>query len=203
MGSVEFVGFKESTMTKLTSYFRRATLVLMLASLGLAWLPVSGARAAGLYDDPQPGRGRGYLLRLERLFQSQQERFDHQTGVLARAESLTEGVQGKIDKATARGLDATAVQAALDAFAAALPAAQTAHDQAGRLIESHAGFDDKGKVTDVASAVETIRGIHAAFREFVETLLPQFRALRRAIRAFIVENNLPRREAASATPANP
>jgi hypothetical protein len=203
MGSVEFVRFKESTMRRLTSHFRRATLVLMLACIALAVLPVSGAQAAGPFDDPQPAMGGDYIPRLERLFQSQQERFDHQTGVLARAETLTERVQSRIDEATAKGLDATAVQAAVDAFAAALPAAQAAHDQAGRLIAAHAGFDDKGKVTDVASAVETARGIHAEFREFVEALLPPFRALRRAIRAFIDENNLSRPGAASATPANP
>jgi hypothetical protein len=203
MGSVKFVRFKESAMTKLTWYFRRGTLVLMLACVGLAVLPVSGAQAVGLYDAPQPRRGRDYIPRLERLFQSQQERFDHQTGVLARAETLTERVQTKIDEATAKGLDATAVQAALDAFASALPAAQAAHDQAGRLIAAHPGFDDKGKVTDVASAVQTIRGIHAAFREFVEALLPPFRALRLAIRDFIAESNLLRPDAASATPANP
>jgi hypothetical protein len=203
MSSVKSARFKENMMKGFTSYFRKATLVLTLACLSFATLPVANPQAAGMYDDPQPARGRGYIPRLERLFQSQQERFDHQTRVLARADMLIERVQEKIDEATDKGLDATAVQAALDDFAAALPAAQAAHDEAGTLISAHAGFDDKGKVTDPASAVGTVRGIHAAFREFGETLLPPFRALRRAISSFIDENNLLRPGAGSASPANP
>jgi hypothetical protein len=178
-------------------------MVLALSCLSFAALPVAGAQAAGLHDDPQPARGRDYILRLGRLFQFQQQRFDHQTRVLARADTLIERVQEKIDQATEKGLDATAVEAALDDFAAAIPAAQAAHDEAGALIAAHAGFDDNGKVTEPASAVGTIRGIHAAFREFGETLLPPFRDLRQAIRSFIDENNLLRPGAGSVTPANP
>jgi len=179
-------------MTKLTPYLKKAMLVLMLACVSAGALPVASVQAAGLLDDPRPGRGRDYIPRLEKHFESQQQRFDHQTRMLARADSLTERVQGLIDRATGNGLDASAVQAALDDFAAALPAGQDVHDRAGALIAAHAGFDDKGKVTDLAAALETVRGIHAAFREFVGTLLPPFRALRQAIRAFVAENNLRR-----------
>jgi len=188
-------------MKRLTSYFKQAVLVLMLTCLGFAPLPVADAQAAGLHDDPLPGQGRDNIPRLEKLFKSQQDRFDRQTRVLARADTLIERLQGMIDRAIENGRDAAAVQAALDDFAAALPAAQAAHDGAGALIAAHAGFDDKGKVTDLASAVGTVRGIHAAFRESADTLLPPFSALRQAILTFIDENTLRRPEAASTTPA--
>jgi hypothetical protein len=187
-------------MKKITLYFKKAILVFMLASLSLAAFPAASVQAAGLYDDPQPGRGRDYMPRLEKRFEAQQARFDRQTQLLARADTLIERVQSLIDKATEKGLDASAVQAALDDFAAALPAAQAAHARAGALIAAHAGFDDKGKLTELAAAVETVRGIHSAFREFAQTLLPPFKALRQAIRTFVDENNLRRPEAGSSTP---
>jgi hypothetical protein len=177
-------------MTKITSFLSKALLIVTLAVMALAGLPAGTVFAAGLQDDPQPGRGRDYIPRLERIFEHQQDRYDHQTQLLERVPTFIDRIQSLIDRATEKGYDPSAVQAALDAFSAAIPAAQAAHDQAGALIAAHAGFDDKGKVTDARTALQTVKDVHDAFRTFVDTLLPQFISLRQAIHAFIDKNNL-------------
>jgi len=187
-------------MRKLASYLKRGALVMTLACLSFAALPAATTHAAGVLGDPQPGGGKDYVPRLEKIFESQQERFDHQTQVLSRINKITERVQGLIDRANAKGFDASDVQAALSEFSAAVPAAQTAHDQAGALIASHAGFDEKGKVTDLTAAVGTVRGVHDAFHEFAQTLLPPFRALRQAIHTFVHDNSLRRAPVITSSP---
>lgn len=186
-------------MTKITSLLSKALAVLTLAAVGLSILPIGTAFAAGLREGPQRGRGHAYIPRLERVFEYQRERYDHQSQLLERIPKFTNRIQGLIDRATDKGYDASAVQTALDAFTAALPAAQAAHDQAGALISAHAGFDDKGKVTDAATAFQTVRDIHDAFRTFVDGLLPPFVALREAIHTFVDENNLRGKLAPAAT----
>ena len=186
-------------MKRRTPPFAKALSVVFVAALALALLPAASVSAAGPIDAPHPRRDAGNRLRLERIFAQQKRRYDHQTEFLARAPGLIQRIQDRIDQAAARGQDVSAVQAALDAFEAALPAAQTAHDGAGTLIAEHAGFDGDGRTTKVEAAVTTVRGIHDAFAEFRRNVLPPYRALRAALRAFMAENHLQGERAPGAT----
>jgi hypothetical protein len=187
-------------MKTIAVYLKKSLLVLLLAMLSLGTLPVTPTYAAGLPNDPVLAQGKDYFPRLEMLFELQQERFDHQTQVLERIPTFIDRIQRLIDRATAKGVDASAVQAALDDFSAAIPAAQSAHDQAAALIAAHTGFDEKGMVTNLAAAVQTVKAIHQANLGYTDALLPSFRTLRQAIRTFVQENKLSQLLNPTATP---
>jgi hypothetical protein len=181
---------QEDPMTTIALFFRKTLLALLVTAIGLGVLPLTAVYAAGPSDNLGLGRWALNRARLERIFDMQQERYAHQTQLLARIPTLSERIQGLIDRASAKGLDAAAVQTALDNFATAVPAAQSAHDQAGALLSTHTGFDDKGKVTDLSVALQTVKSIHQANLTFREALLPPFRALRQAIRTFAQLNDI-------------
>jgi hypothetical protein len=187
-------------MKTIILFFRNTLLALLVTGISLGALPLTAAHAAGPSENPSMGRGAMNIARLEWIFALQQERYDHQTQILDRIPTIIERFQGLIDRATGKGLDAASIQAALDKFAEAVPAAQSAHDQAAALFRVHAGFDDKGKVTDFAAALQTVKDIHQANLAFRDALLPPFRALRLAIRTFARQNNLPQIQSATPTP---
>jgi hypothetical protein len=175
-------------------------LVLAIAAIAIGALPTA-AYAAPAFDDPQPGQGNDkeqrLAHRLEDAFARQQERYNRALEMQAKTGEMITRVQGLIDKANAQGLDASAVQSALDAFKAALPNAKTALDQVGASLNAHAGFDDKGKVTDLKTAAETVKSIRQGFASAHEALGGSGKALREAVRAFVEANK------GTLKPANP
>ena len=187
-------------MRSIALFVRKTALALLMTVIGLSVFPFGAVYAAGLTDIPELGKAIINRPRLEWVFELQQERYAHQTEVLDRIPTLMERIQGLIDRATGKGLDASSVQNALDNFAAAVPAAQAAHDRAGALIATHAGFDERGKVTDLPAALQTVTDIHRENQAFRDALLPPFRALRQAIRTFVQHNNLHQFQAATPTP---
>ena len=101
-------------------------------------------------------------------------------------------LQMLIDKANARGLDTAAVQAALDALTASLPAAVTAHESGEAILASHAGFDEKGNIEDLETAIRTVRALGEVLRNTREAMDDTGTALRDAIRDFREANFPPR-----------
>ena len=167
--------------------FRKTILFALVAALGLASLPFVSASAAGAYDPPVPGEKQLSNERLERIWARQLQRYER----FGRTDELVAKAQKLIDRAKAKGKDVSAVQAALDAFEAALKKAQPIYESTKGIVNSHQGFDSNGKVTDPVKARETIMAMRGKFKEIKEALSGTGKALRLAIREFRQANPRP------------
>ena len=76
------------------------------------------------------------------------------------------------------------MQAALDAFAAAVKAARPIFESTHGIVASHQGFDASGKVTDVSKASATVEQMAGKLREIQEALAGTLKDLREALRSF-------------------
>ena len=169
-------------------FFKKTILVALIAALGLATLPFLSVSAAGL-NAPASLAQKGQISneRLERIWAHQLRLYER----MSRANEFIERVQKLIDRAEAKGKDASAVQAALDAFAAAVKEANPIYESMKGIINSHQGFDDNGKVTDPEKAKETVASMHEKMQEIKTIMNGTGRALREAIRAFREANPRP------------
>ncbi|MEJ5224469.1 MAG: hypothetical protein WHV44_08440 [Anaerolineales bacterium] len=171
--------------------FTQLVLVSLVVAIALAAFPASALAASGR-DDPQPGAGGERAGRIEKRLEVAFARmklvYERQADMLARTDEITRKVEALIRLAARKGLDASAVEKALADFQSALPAAQSAHEQAGAIIAAHNGFDDTGKVTDAAAAGETLQALHGAFQSYRAALDGSGRALREAVRQFVAAN---------------
>jgi hypothetical protein len=166
-------------------FFRKTILFAVIAALAVASLPFVSVSAAGEKDPstlPQVTNER-----LENIWARQlraYERMGHTDEFIARVQKL-------IDRAEENGKDASAVQAALDAFAEQAKEAQPVYESIKGIINSHQGFDENGKVTDPEKAKETIRSMHEKLQEIRKTMDGTGKALRDAIKAFREANPRP------------
>lgn len=168
-------------MFKITALFKKITLAVLVLGLGLAFLPLNGASAAGLNGQTtaQPDNSR-----LERVWAREQAVYQRQSSRLANAGTFLGKVQTLIDKANQKGWDTSAVQAALNALSAVIPAVQAAHNPGAALIASHAGFDADGKVSDRTSAIATAQSLAQVIKNTHSAWDGTGKALRQAIKAF-------------------
>jgi hypothetical protein len=167
------------------TFFMKTILFALVAALGLASLPVFSVSAAGLDDPTQQPQITNE--RLERIWARQLTAYNR----LGKTDQFIERVQKLIDRASANGKDVSAVQAALDAFAGAWKDAKSIYESMNGIVNSHQGFDDNGKVTDLEKAKETVRDMREKFNEIRDTLDGTGKALREAIRAFREANPRP------------
>jgi hypothetical protein len=181
-------------MSKLILFFKKFALAALVLAIVLVALPAASASAAGLQDQttplanqpangvvPVPARD---TTRLEQIWARTQTTYQRQGDRLAKAEAFITKAQSLIDKATQKGWDTSAIQAALNAFAAVIPAAQAAHDPGADIITSHNGFDANGKVTDRAAAIETVKALRQVLMDTRAVMNGTGQALRAAVRAF-------------------
>lgn len=172
-------------MSKIPSLLNKFLLAVLILALGLVALPVSGVEAsAGLTDESNPpSSDRLTDERLEQAWARLQEAYTRQGERLEKADEFIARVQTLIDRAAAKGWDTSAVQAALDAFAAAIPAARAAHEAGAAIIAGHAGFDESGHVSDRAAATETVRALGQVLQDTRAAMNGTGQALREALRA--------------------
>lgn len=167
------------------------TLVAVLATLGAASLPLVSVAAQGANDPTPPPAAQpsGQITneRLERVWARQLKIYER----MGKADQVVDKVQLLIDRATAKGKDASAVQTALDAFKAALKNAQPTYESIKGIINSHQGFDASGKVTDPTQAKETITAMRGKFQEIKTAMNGTGKALREAVKAFREANPRP------------
>lgn len=168
--------------------FKNTLLFALVAALGLASLPIFSVAAAGL-NDPTPPPAQGQLTneRLEKIWARQQRRYNR----LGHVDQLTDRIQKLIDRATAKGKDASGVQSALNAFEAAWKNAKPTYESMNGIVNSHQGFDANGIVTDPAKAQETVKDMRDKFEEIKTTLNGTGKALHEAIQAFRQANPRP------------
>jgi len=157
-------------------------LLVLIAVLGLAVMPFASAFAAGEKDPTPPPQPVGQISneRLEQVWARQLRIYER----MGRTGELTAKVQKLIDRAKESGKDVSAVQAALDAFKAAVKNAQPTYESIKGIINSHQSFDTNGTVTDPEKAKETVKAMHEKFKEIREAMNGAGKVLREAIKAF-------------------
>lgn len=162
--------------------FRKTIFVALVVVLSLAVMPFTNVSAAGEYDPTPPPTERGQISneRLERVWARQLRIYER----MGRTDQFVAKVQRLIDRAKENGKDVSAVQAALDAFKAAVKNAQPTYESIKGLINSHQGFDTNGKVTDPEKAAETVKAMHEKFKEIRDAMNGTGKALHQAIKAF-------------------
>ena len=160
--------------------FKKTMLFSIVAALVMTSLPFVNASAAGLTDPTPPAQTQITNERLEKIWAHQLRVYQR----MGRADELIARAQRLIDRLRAKGKDVSAVQAALDAFAAAVKEAHPVYESMKGIVRSHQGFDDTGKVTDPAKALETVKTMHQKVQEIKTTLNGTGKALRDAIKAF-------------------
>lgn len=165
-------------------FLKKTILCAIIAVIALAALPFTSVSAAGQNDTSIPPRNPASGERLERLWAWQLRIYDR----LGHTDESIDRIQMLIDRAKANGKDVSAVQSALDAFNTAALDAHPIYESMKGIINSHQGFDDKGKVTDPAKARETVKSMATKFQELKTTMSGTGRALHEAIKAFRASN---------------
>ena len=172
--------------------FQKFALAVMALALAVAALPVAPAYAAGLLEPSDPPAGAGVSNeRLEKIWARELQVYERLGQLFDRADTMIERAQTLIDKASAKGKDVSAVQSALDAFAAAVKNAKPIYQGMNGIMTSHQGFDDAGKVTDAEKAKETVKEAGAKFKEIKAAMNGTGKALHDAVRAFREANKPP------------
>jgi len=165
------------------SIFKKLVITILLLGVGLLALPTTNALAAEPPGQPEipsnlvvtPARLERTWTRLQRSYERQDERLAKSADFIGRVETL-------IEKANNKGWDTSEVQAALDAFVQALPAAAQAHEPGAAIIASHAGFDDNGMVIDRQAAFETTKSLRQVLMDTRSAMDGTSEELRHAIR---------------------
>ena len=186
-------------MSKFTVYFKKIALAVLVFAIGLAAIPAVGASAAGLPSPSTPPANQTGTSGLEQAWSRVQATYQREGARLGKANEFIGKVQSLIDKASQKGWDTSAVQAALDALTAVIPAAQTAHDPGAAIISSHTGFDASGKVTDVTTAIETVKALAQVLKDTRTAMNGTGKALHEAVKAFRDAHH-PGQGASSTTP---
>jgi len=181
-------------MSKLIPFFKKFALAALVLAIGLAALPTASASAAGLQDEttpptkrpvdgvvPVPARDNELL---EQIWARVQSTYQQQGDRLAKADEFITRAQSLIEKANQKGWDTSAVQAALNAFSAVIPAAQTAHNPGAAILASHNGFDADGKVINRPAAVMTVKALGQVLKDTHAAMNGTGMALREAVKAF-------------------
>jgi len=170
--------------------FKKTLLIVLVAALAVASLPLVSVYAAG-ESEPRPPQRQISNERLERTWTRQLRLYERLGDGFDRSDAFVERVQTLIDKADANGRDVSAVQAALDAFEAALRIAHPIYEGGKGIVNSHQGFDNDGKVTDTEKAKETVKTMGEKLKEIKDAMGGTGRALREAIRDFREANPRP------------
>ena len=167
--------------------FKKSILFALIAALLMASLPFVSVSAAAADDPTPPAQTQLTNERLEKIWAHQLRVYER----MGRADELIAHAQWLIDRLKSNGKDISALQAALDAFAAAVKDAHPVYESMNGIVNSHQGFDDTGKVTDPMKARATVKAMHGKIQEIKTILNGTGKALREAIKVFRQANPRP------------
>lgn len=167
---------------------------LLIATLAISALPLTGASAASPADTATPPAPKDNThpatlnARLELAFAREQVLVKRIGLASTRSEAFIGKVQKMIDKAREESKDTTALQSSLNSFKSAMVKAKPFYTQAASIAAAHTGFDAAGKVTDAAQARATLQSLKTALQQHREAIGDTFKNLRAAIQAFRAAN---------------
>ncbi len=161
--------------------FKKLLLAVSAAALIFAAFPVTSAYAA---DETPPAKGEVSNEKLEKVWARQLQAYEKIGKAFTDVDAHIAKFQERIDKAAAKGKDVSALQAALDAYEPALKAAQPTYASIASIVNTHAGFDASGKVTDAEQAKATVEQMRTKMQEIKSTMNGTFKALLEEMKAF-------------------
>lgn len=159
--------------------FKKMMLAGLVALLTITALPATNVFAQG----ENPPKAGATTEQLEKAWARQLKMFERLGKAFEDTNSSLKA-QELIDKAIENGKDVSAVQAAMNAFSAALETSRPIYESIQSLVNTHAGFDANGKVTDVEQAQATVQSVRAKLQELKTSLDGKGKALRDALKAF-------------------
>ena len=166
-------------------FFKKSILLAIVVVLAVASLPVVSVSASGQNDSlPQ---GQITNERLEKIWVRQLRRYKR----LGRTDEFIARLQRLLDRAKAKGRDASTVQAALDAFTAQWKQARPIYEGMQGIVSSHQGFDSNGNVTDSEKAKQTALAMRENFQEIKTVMNGTGKALREAVKSYRQANPRP------------
>ncbi len=125
---------------------------------------------------------------LQKIYQREQDWLTKQASNLGKTGDIVTKVQDLITKAKAKGIDTSALEAALATFQSQIATAQAAHNTAAGILSAHNGFDGSGKVTDPTAARQTVKDAGQALKDAHSVLTQAVQDLRKAIQEFRDKN---------------
>ena len=173
-------------LNKLLSISVAAVMILGLIVLAIPSSSVSAQAPQPPQGTPQPkiGQAKGSLP-VERAFKLEQHRLKEQAANFKRMDMAIKRTEKLIEKANEKGQDTQALQAALTTFKAKKAEAQASHDAAAAIIDAHKGFDNAGKVTDLAQARETVKSAHQKLQDARQIAGPAFKDFTKVLREWL------------------
>ena len=176
-------------MSTIAVWLSKVWLALAVAAVGIfvpfpAQASVEGSSEIAIASTPAPPNDRlqNAWQREQTIYARLGRFFDGADGRLAKA-------QGLIDKARGKGKDVSALQAALDAFSAAVKYARPIYAGGKGIVAAHKGFDSSGNVVDAGQALQTVLDLRTKLKDVRDMLVAPGKALRDAVQAFRQANH--------------
>jgi hypothetical protein len=164
-----------------------SSFIAVMLALGLIMaLPVSAVHAqdAGGPSNAPIQADKGYPF-LEKAFQKIQAALGDLENAIQKAADGDEKVLGLINMGKTAGLDTSDLSSAQADYQASLANVQTMVDNAKTSMETHAGFDAQGRVTDPTDAKNTLREVVDAIKDARGELKNCVETLRSAVSAWL------------------
>ncbi|HUH97139.1 MAG TPA: hypothetical protein VLZ89_07270 [Anaerolineales bacterium] len=173
-------------MSMIAKWFKTNLIAAVIAAVALLGvLPPFSVHAQTADPPAAPSAAQPTNARLQTAWSREQTVYARIGTILDRAQTLISRIQTRLDEAQAKGRDVSSVQRALDAFSGAVKNVQPIYTALQALMQSHAGFDASGNVTDPAQALQMVQAVRAQFQAIRQAgLRESAKALREAIRAF-------------------
>jgi hypothetical protein len=146
--------------------------IAVLSALVLSSFISVGTAYADEGEQPTPQKyGDQIDERLEALLEKLNEWYAVQDENIGKANNAIARIEELLEKAEQLGLDTSDIQVLMPNLYAAVGRAESAHAQAGEILDEHAGFNGGGKVKDRQEAVQTVRLAHASLESAKDSLL--------------------------------
>jgi cellobiose-specific phosphotransferase system component IIA len=131
------------------------TLIVALTLIAsIMVVPANTVSADSGTPTPKPGERANDAL--EKFYQRELKALAAQKDNIAKANDVLAKAQDYIDEQKADGKDVTKLTTILTKMKDQVARAQTSYDQAAKILNTHAGFDSNGQVTDAKQARDTI-----------------------------------------------
>ena len=143
----------------MTKHQKTLTILAVLGVMVLLAFPTSAVFAQN-GEPPKAANQAGKQQKdLGDIFEDLCEKYEDMDDGLKNADKIVTKLERWIERRSAEGKDTAEIETILETFQTNLEAIQTAYDDVGTLIETHAGFDANGEVTDDSTAIATLRSI--------------------------------------------
>jgi hypothetical protein len=178
-------------LKKILSMSLLAALIVGLIALAFPLNSVAAQAPTPQPKDPAAKAEKTFYPQMEKLFKAEVKQLKEQAQNFKQAGVFTAKIEKFVAKAKENGKDTAALEAALAQFKTKAAEAKKFHDAAAAILKTHAGFDDKGKVTDPALAKDTLKEAGDALRDGRKVAVEAMKVLREAFKAWREANPKP------------